>query len=252
MRIYIPSYQRAGQPLTTERLPSGMDVWLVTVPEEEKAYRKRWHNVLACPHRGIGRTRQWIIDQHDTEALGNGLLMLDDDLRFASRRADDPTKFLQATENEIRYALWDIRERLESYAHVALATREGGNRNTEEYLEDTRTLRALAYDVTVLRRHDIRFDRVRYMEDFDVSLQLLEHGYGNLVVNYLVQDQRGSGAAGGCSAEGRSIAAQSAAAVALWELHPDVVKVVRKQTKHAWGGQTRYDVQIQWKKAKAK
>jgi hypothetical protein len=35
----------------------------------------------------------------------------------------------------------------------------------------------------------------------------------------------------------------------LAELHPGFVKVVRKETKGAWGGGERVDVQIQWKKA---
>jgi len=35
----------------------------------------------------------------------------------------------------------------------------------------------------------------------------------------------------------------------LAELHPGLVKVVTKETKGAWGGGTRTDVVVQWKKA---
>jgi len=42
---------------------------------------------------------------------------------------------------------------------------------------------------------------------------------------------------------------QSQGAERLKELHPDVVEVVEKETKTAWGGATRKDVKVQWKKA---
>jgi hypothetical protein len=35
-------------------------------------------------------------------------------------------------------------------------------------------------------------------------------------------------------------------------LHPNIVSVVEKTTKTAWGGGTRMDVIIQWKKALGK
>jgi hypothetical protein len=34
-------------------------------------------------------------------------------------------------------------------------------------------------------------------------------------------------------------------------LHPAFVKVVEKATKTSWGGETRTDVQVSWKKAYA-
>jgi hypothetical protein len=94
----------------------------------------------------------------------------------------------------------------------------------------------------------IEIGRVKVMEDFDVNLQLLKKGRPSKISYYYAQGQGSSNAAGGCS-EWRTMEVQSQGAERLKALHPDVVEVVEKETKTAWGGATRKDVKVQWKKA---
>jgi len=240
MNVVIPSSGRANRQTTLEQIP-----WaIVVVPMDEvKAYDR--YDPVGCPADGIGHTRQWIVDN-----FGPKVLMLDDDLTFFIRRAEDRTKFRHTTADERTAMLGAVSDRLDNYVHVSIATREGGNRNTDEYAYNTRTLRALAYNTEVLRSERIRFDRMSVMEDFDVNLSLLTKGFENCVVNSWVHDQHGSQTAGGCS-QYRTMEMQSAAAEALAARYPEFVTVVERTTKTAWGGGTRKDVRIQWKKALA-
>jgi hypothetical protein len=208
--------------------------------------------VLTCPAtvNTSCTVRQYIVDQHNSKKLGSVLLMLDDDLRFFKRRTDDPTKFLPITGGELETCMSDMDKLMTKYAHGGILARKGGNHITTRTKENTRLLRALAYNVEVLRKYKIKFDRGA-MEDFDVALQLLQLGYKNVALCSYVQDQQRSNAPGGCSTY-RTPAYQAAWCKRLHELHPDFVKLVEKTTKVAWGGTartTRTDVVISWKKA---
>jgi TET-associated glycosyltransferase-like protein len=196
---------------------------------------------------GIGPTRQWIVD-FAAQCGHNKIVMLDDDLVFATRREDEPTKFRTSTPEELRILFRSIDAHLDSHAHVGVSTREGGNRDTNHLSFNTRLLRILAYRVDVLQREGIRFDRLEFMEDFDVTLQLLRAGYANVKINWIVHNQRSSNAPGGCSTY-RTLEGQSKAARELKRYHPEFVSVVQKTTKTAWNGATRDDVTIQWKRA---
>jgi len=177
------------------------------------------------------------------------MVMIDDDLVFATRRRDDPTKFKPST----MYEVLDMFEAIENafedgYIHGAVATREGGNRFTEEFKTIGRALRFHFYNAEVLQLEDFRFDRTTFMQDFDMTLQLLRAGFPNVILNKWVHNQHGSNTHGGCSTT-RSAEAHAKAAHQLHDLHPDFVKVVKKKTKSAWGGGERTDVRVQWKRA---
>jgi hypothetical protein len=245
VEVYIPTLGRRNVQETWENLPRLIrSVTKFVVPPEESHLFDGLPCVILPPGcRGIGRVRQHIID-----ISAGAVLMLDDDLRFATRRQDDPTKFEDASEASITLAFGEMFGLLTRYALVGMSTREGGNRDIEHEVRNTRILRVLGYRADILRRESIRFDRVPVMEDFDVALQLLEKGYENVRVNWIVHDQRGSNLAGGCSTY-RTMDVQADAARMLAELHPRAVTVVQKSTKTAWGGGTRTDVRIQWKQA---
>ena len=246
MDIYILSSGRPFRQDTWGALPKKIRERVVMlVPEKEvTAYANVYPCVLPCPVMGIGRTRQFAVSR---SAAGK-LVMLDDDLTFAVRRTDEPHKFLPAEDVDIEDMFEEIEDKLDSFAHVGVATREGGNRNTERYLHTTRMLRILAYDARVLKKEHINFNRLPVMEDFDVTLRLLRLGYDNVLLNRIVHNQYGSNAAGGCS-QYRTMEVQEKAAKDLAALHHPYVRLVRKQTKGAWGGQARTDVVISWKQA---
>lgn len=253
MLVYIPSINRASEQPTLLSIPPEYEITLVVPEQQVTQYVREWRpagkvKVLGHPNRlsNIGQVRHFILEH----AYPHKVLMLDDDLVFFRRRQDEPDKFTPAFDVDIRLMLADCEDQLSRHAHIAVATREGGNRFTENYNENTRGLRVLGYDTTTLRDEEIVFERLPVMEDFDVTLQLLRKGYSNLIINWIVHNQaHGSGASGGCSTY-RDLNLQAECAHRLKALHPDFVTVVEKTTKTAWGGNaTRTDVRIQWKKA---
>jgi hypothetical protein len=172
--------------------------------------------------------------------------MLDDDLRFYIRKAtnDWHLRYLEAEEYPALFGLLD--KWLDDYAHCGISAREGNNRVEHLSVESTRYMRVLAYNLDFF--DGIELGRVKVMEDFDINLQLLKKGLPSKISYYYAQGQGSSNAAGGCS-EWRTLEVQSQGAERLKELHPEVVEVVEKETKTAWGGGTRKDVKVQWKRA---
>jgi len=245
MLIYIPTLGRVGRQATYNALPPKLQSRaLLVVPATERTAHGKLP-VIVCPKHGIGAVRQWIIDRHD----GEKLVMLDDDLKFATRRQDDPTKFLPATPTDVARMFRALEDHLDAYTHASICTREGGNRKLNGYEYDTRMLRVLGYNVPKFRKAKVKYDRVPVMEDFDVTLQLLRAGHRNIVLCSWVQDQGSSNAAGGCSTY-RTMEVQRQGAEKLKALHPEFVTIVTKPPiKSGWNQQERTDVVIQWKKA---
>ena len=248
MRIYIPSRSRADNQITVHQSPRRWQAYtaLVVPPAEVAAYRALDLpvHILTPNVTGIGPVRQWILNHCPEDTC----CMLDDDLGFIIRRPDSPAHFLGAVTSDIDTMLRTIEKQLDRYAQVGVCTREGGNRFTEGDVVCTRLLRVLAYHVPTYFATKCKFDRVPVMEDFDVSLQLLRAGYPNLLLTRWGQGQQQSGAPGGCSTY-RDMQMQAEAAWALARLHKPFVKVVNKTTKSSFGGGTRTDVVISWKKA---
>lgn len=227
---------------------------LVVQYDEHLEYMKLYDNpyhfelcVLPEHIADLTSTRDWLI--HERQG-SNKVVFLDDDLNFAVRRFDDPGKFrgLQKPTDLVKMFA-RIEAGLDKYPMVGVGAREGGNRITDPFLFNTRIMRVLAFDRTYLRECAITFAPLKVMEDFHVNLQILRSGAETMVCNSWVSNQAGgSDAPGGCSVY-RTSGVQTASAHLLQSLHPDFVTVVEKTTKGAWGGGTRTDVRIQWKKA---
>lgn len=246
MEIYILSKGRSHRQTTFNNLPRflQMRVLVAVYPEELQDYSDYPTVAVNCVERGVGHKRQWILDN----CSSNKVVMLDDDLVFATRRKDDPTKFREAAPNEIGSLFDDIEQMLDQYAHVGVSGREGANRRTEPRITVGRMTRILGYQVDVLKANNIRLDEMQLMEDFNTTLRLLRAGYPNMIINYMVQNQNGSDTSGGVSTY-RTRDKQAAAAEELARKHPAFVSVVEKSPKTAWGGLPRKDVVIQWKRA---
>jgi len=249
MDIVIPTLGRVHKQETAKHLArAGLDFITVVQMHECEQYtvERGFKNVHILPDhiRTIGATRDYIIDN-----VGNDehIVMLDDDLVFFKRREMDRTKLRDIEPEELRFMMEEISLNLDYAPHVGIAAREGANRNTDKFMRNTRIMRVLAYDRSVIKKHGIKFD-TDVMCDFHVALSLLELGYPNVVLNEYANNQFGSGAVGGCSGI-RTPEYQAQAAHSLKALHPNFVTVVQKETKTAWGGGTRTDVRIQWKLA---
>src|ERR1035441_2474158 len=109
MRIYIPTLFRNQTQITANRLPTALlkNTVMVLDEQDKASLADNWKMIsgtvatVVCPLRGIGKVRQWIVDNHNVKKYGPNLLMLDDDLRFFVRRKDDPSKFLPADDGDI-------------------------------------------------------------------------------------------------------------------------------------------------------
>lgn len=253
MDVVIPTYgrpQQSRQHTLNALVADGVLPVLVVQHREHEQYR--WYDgpvhVLPPEIKTVAPTRDYLI--HNPVWKERSVVMLDDDLHFFARRVDDPTKFRPLVPFELSRMLAQIEGMLSIHPHVGIAPREGGNRNTQPFMVNTRIMRVLGYDRDYLRQQRITFAPMPVMEDFHVSLQLLKAGRDVVVLNNWCNNQaEGSDAAGGCSTY-RTPALQADAAHLLAGLHAPYVKVVEKETKTAWGGGTRTDVTIQWKKAR--
>jgi hypothetical protein len=247
--IYIPTYGRVARQETLAAFP---DRWrsrtaLVCRPEEAADLYARYGVEVLVAHRarGISATRQWIIDQHE----GDRLLMFDDDLKFAFRRADDPTKFmrLEPGHDLISIMLDMLWEQMDYYPVVGLASRGGANRDTAPWRFNQRIWDVMGLRMDVLRDEGFRY-RMPLMEDFDLHLQFLTQGYPSAMLNKFTKDDFGSNAPGGCSTY-RDATMQHAASVDLTLEWPEFVSL--RETKNDWGNgmEARMDVRVQWGKA---
>lgn len=250
MQIVIPTYGRSSplQQHTLRQLQAaGVEAHLVVQKREAHLYHWFKGPLIVLPDvvRTISATRDYL-----TSLPYDRIVSLDDDLHFAVRRDDAPDKFRQPTDNDIREMVFNLWGMADDYPMVGIGPREGGNRNTEEFLYNTRIMRVLAFNTKYLRDKQITFAPMELMEDFHVNLQILRSGRDTIVLNRWVSNQAaGSNAPGGCSSY-RSEALQTAEAHKLAGLHPGFVRVVQKATKTAWGGGVRTDVTVQWKAAR--
>lgn len=259
IRVYVPSLGRADQRLLkgpAMQFPNTVEVYYVVPVKELGSYARALTEygvparLLACPEKGIAMTRLWIGKHAHADGLTK-FLMCDDDVGFLVRQAPDHFRLIgTGVSNTLEMLDW-IEEKLEKYQHVAISPREGNNRagngGTELVGENTRTLRALAYQTHAFLACE--HGRVPVMEDFDVNLQILLSGGQNIVSFYWAQGQRMTNEDGGCSTY-RSHELHEASAKKLAMLHPGFVSLREKKNKtDADGFGTRTEVTIQWKAA---
>lgn len=261
MRIYVPSMSRADHRLASGPAAQMPDMLVHYVVPEAQTHlyvdALRQHGlmrntfVIPCPERGIAATRHFIA-RHAREAGSPHLCMIDDDVGFLIRRAEDTWQLRAQTPEETVQMMGWIDAELDRTEHVSVSAREGNNRagiGSVETLVDrnTRTLRVLAYQTEALLAAE--HGRVDVMEDFDVSLQILRAGGSNAVSFWYAQGQRMTNEQGGCS-EYRSHEVHEASARRLAELHPGLVRLrqkVNKTDREGFG--TRTEVTISWKRA---
>ena len=252
IKVYIPTLGRTTRQETARALAAaGVPYALVCRPDEAKTLSERYPVMVEPANlpRGIGYTRQFIMDN----AEGDKVLMMDDDLAFARRgkRTDNPLYLTPCTNEDIVAMVNLVEDHLGEYAMVGISSREGNNRKEGEWSENTRIMRVFGLYKPSFIEAGCDFTSLKVMEDFDVTLTLLTNGYKNIEINTFTNNQPGSNLDGGCK-EYRTIETQGEAAHALAAKYPGLVVPVEKETKTSWGGGTRTDVRIYWKKAFAK
>lgn len=253
MDIVIPTYGRARRQVTFNNLPEQLRSKVVMVVQQ-----RDWdlNNEIYSKYRGrtwilpkeittIHQTRKWVFDEH--LKIKEPFLFMDDDLVFSARRKDEPTKFRAMCGYDFDLMLGELEELLNTNPMAGVSHREGANRNIQPVLPYGRCMRVWGVNPELMPECVV-WGRIPLMEDFDIILQLLRRGIPNPILNQWVHNQGGSDVSGGCSIY-RTPELQADCAHKLAELHPGFVKVVQKETKSSWGGGTRTDVTIYWKKA---
>lgn len=179
--IYVPSRGRAGDAPTIEGLVAdGLRPVVVVPMEESKAYADayRFANVVGVGVSGIGRVRQWIL-QNARHMGYQHIWMLDDDMTVSARKHFGAS-YRAISWNDALFYMEDVaamgapgRERL---ALVSPMPRQFAWSN-DGALWNRRCGYAVMMDVT------LPFDYWPfYHEDTDVNLQLLTQTYKTLLL----------------------------------------------------------------------
>lgn len=263
MQIVIPSMGRVGRVKTLRYIPENRlkSVLLAVPTREADQYVETYPqvSVLSVPNRlkGIGHARQYALEN----ATESTLMFIDDDMRICKRLSMyEPTIRDADSKDSEKMFRW-MEHSLKSYIHAGISARQGNNRhptNAERKRDEiehkiiSRMNNIYAYQVDKFLDLGFKFTRLKVMEDFDVTLSLLELGYPNIISYRYCWDQRSSEDTGGCSGY-RTSEVQTTAAYKLEKLHRPFVKIVEKVSKDTstfWKHmKKRTDVNIQWKKA---
>ena len=246
--IYIPTYQR--KTLKTLESMTGAKVLkhvaLVVHPDDVVSYAGHVGaygvRVIACPVQGeLGAVRRWLMENHK----GDYQVQMDDDLKFAVRRTDDPTKFVPAGPDDIDEMFDRVFMLLGEVPLVGIRQRGGANRSTPPFERCVRQCMFHAINVRVAKREGWVY-KSSVFEDFDYTLQVLTSGYENAVLTTHVIDQSESQAPGGVAGY-RNNDRMQRDALDLAMDYPDFVRIVAKK---GWRGmEFRTDVNVQWKRA---
>jgi hypothetical protein len=251
MKIIIPTRGRVDNQLTFRNLPKELQERTILVcPKSEKFWLEKYKcTTLVQPEEitTIAEKRKWIFDTAVADGIDK-IVMLDDDLRFAVRREDDPGLFRKAEPEDIIEAFTQLETLLcEEIPHAGFAVRGSGIGDAAKkggwQLTGKRMMYSLGYYVPTVKDHAI-FGRIGTHEDMDITLQLLRKGFINAVNFSFVTDQA-FGKPGGCDKE-RTIEKNNADALKLAELHPGYVRVVQKDYK---ASVPRIEVVCSWQKA---
>jgi len=258
--IYIPTRGRLEKQATLKKIPEKWIPYtrLVVGEEEADSHIEKYGKelIMISPIEGLSAKRQWIMEN----AHSRYLLFLDDDLRFYTRNGNTSIASTEDDMNDlfnlIFYWISDLK-----YAHAGLSSKSHQfhyicetkeEQNPKNYIEIGKMWAAYGYNVDIFEKENIKFDRLPLMQDFDVTLSLLERGYPNRITYKYAHDQvGGSGSPGGCAFY-RTNKLMKETAYKLEKLHPGVVDVVLKTSKTKWKGlssNTRVDVNIHWKNA---
>lgn len=242
--IYIPTYKR--KTLKTLESMKGSNILdhvaLVVDPEDVGAYGKYGVRVIPCPVQGeLGAVRRWLMENHK----GQYQIQMDDDLRFAVRRTDDPGKFVPATPEDIDVMFDRVLLLLGEVPLVGIRQRGGANRSKPPFELAVRQCMFHAIDVHAAKREGWVY-KSSVFEDFDYTLQVLTSGYPNAVLTTHTIDQGESQAPGGVAGY-RDNDRMQRDALDLAMDYPDFVRIVAKK---GWRGmEFRTDVNVQWKRA---
>lgn len=249
MDVFVVSRSRFDRSDTLEDLQSsGIKARLVVPSFQVGKYRslasRYTCELIGCPKDGISLTRQ-----HCGRVSRNPkFIMFDDDLRFYRRISptDWHLRYLPDVHDTAMGMLQKVSSTLDKFAHCSISAREGNNRLEYPGVECSRPLRALAYQKEEFL--GCVHGRVKIMEDFDITLQLLRKGHKNFVISYWAQGQKQTQMEGGCS-DYRTLELHEENVKKFAKLHEGFVQLREKHNKSGGEFGHRLEATIYWTKA---
>ncbi|MGO9062104.1 MAG: hypothetical protein ACLQU2_32785 [Candidatus Binataceae bacterium] len=248
MQIIIPTRGRTNQQLTLQSLPGELRQRTTIVCPKNEAVR------LSCLHEDveivvqpdpdwkIARKREWICGEW-MRAGYDKIIMLDDDLSFATRISADDWHLRKIRDDELISEFHRIEDKLgPEFPHVGFGQRLGNHLLAGGWKSPARMLCTLGYYLPIVTK-ECRFDLVELHEDLCVTLQLLLKGYPNAVWTETIINW--CNLPGGASTW-RTVEMSNAEARKLAELFPDYVSVVQRDYK---ASVPRLEVMVRWQRA---
>lgn len=280
LTAFLPTKGRVDHQMTLAALP---EFWqrrtiIVCPADEVKAHKKNWSGkgVMVIPQgkdvRGIADARAWVFRHAHAVGLEK-IVMLDDDIRFAARKArlarylgigacsgaewetakaknPDLGRLVNIAEDDqegrahIGQMMQGLETMLTKYAHAGMHGRLMSNQHAFQWRANTRIQQIYAYHVPTVMKH-CEVGRKIMRDDFDYELQLLEAGFECVVYCWLVGEQgRGFHGKGGQDSS-RTLQINNRDAHRLAELHPGFVKVVERN----YNRMPRLETIVYWQKA---
>lgn len=252
MQIIIPTKGRADSQLTIQSL---IDCELIknttlVCPKKEVFKLSGLRDDLKVEAQPddtwkIHQKRAWILAEWGRRGYDK-IIMLDDDLRFATRISIDDWHLREIRGGELLLEFNRLEEKLgPDYPHVGFGPRQGNNQLEEVgWKSPGKMCYALGYYLPVVLK-ECELGRIHLREDMELSLQLLLKGYPNAILTEVTVDQRGYDKPGGTSDE-RTVELSNAEAKKLAAMFPGYVSTVERQYKASL---PRIEVMVQWMKA---
>jgi hypothetical protein len=249
LQIIIPTRGRVYQQLTLQSLPPELrkQTTLVCPKREASELYRLYKDVVILvqpdPNWTIAQKRAWIMPTW-LEAGHTKIIMLDDDLHFATRVSENDTRLRSMRPEELLREFERLADKLgPEYPHVGFGPRKDNHTKDPGWEIADRMIYSLAYYLPVVVE-ECELGRIETREDMDLTLQLLRKGFPNAVWNSTVTNQRYN-APGGATNE-RTVESSNADALKLEQLHPGYVRVDKKAYKTSV---PRLEVRCSWKKA---
>jgi hypothetical protein len=255
LQIIIPTHGRKNGQLTVQNLPKTlMSRTTLVCPNKEYGDLRGLrvdYNVVAQPDDTwkIHQKRKWIIDEWYSKGFTK-IIMLDDDLRFATRVSESDWHLRTIAGEELSFEFQRMEDKLgPEFPHVGFGQRQGNNTIEEVgWKIPGKQVCTLGYYLPIVAK-EADWSLVELREDMCITLQLLLKGYPNAVWTETVVDQKEFDAPGGCSRY-RTVEMNNLEAEKLARLFPDYVTIVARKYKDPQKkSNSRLETIIQWQKA---
>jgi hypothetical protein len=221
MQVFIPTLGREGKLITTKWIPERWrDNVILVCPNEEN------HPEWDGPRMDVGRscigsiakTRQWILDN----AIDSHVGMIDDDVTFYRVNPEDRKKRIKLEDcGEVFDLMSDWLSDGDVYCGTSNSFMSHLNPSEYHYGKPSHCCFVNRY---YLERNAIRYDAIRYFEDFHVPLAVLESGHRLRYTGDYISQEYKPNAPGGCSIN-RNADNNRQAMLDLQSLHPRYIKI---------------------------